>query len=794
MNFSRVPAVLVVISWTWLGAARQNPLRPGEKNSLDGDPAAIAAGAALYARSCASCHSLESRAPSLSTGVFAHGGEDDQIAQTIRAGVPGTQMPPFPALRPEAILQLVAYIRSLSNAGSRSAASSGAGDAAAGAQIFDGKGGCVVCHQIDARGGVVGPDLSAIGSTRSPEALRQKILNPGNPEPQGGRGAAPRPVVIVARTRDGREIRGARRSEDTFSVHIMDGSGELHLLDKATLSDVRYEDRSLMPDDYGTRLSAIELRDLLAYLRSRQTRDMSRTASAAIPGGLTYQRIRQAATEPQNWLTYWGDYQGTHYSGLKEITTSNVRQLQAKWTMQMPGSSTIEATPLVVDGIVYTSGPPGTVVALDARTGRQIWRHQRAQKVRNPNEINPFNRGVAVLGNRVFVGTLDAALVALDARNGLPLWEVQMADTMQGFSITSPPLPVKDTIIAGIAGGEFGIRGFIDAYDAATGRRLWRFSTVPGPGEFGHDTWKGDSWKSGCGATWLPGSYDPELDLVYWATGNPCPLYNGEARAGDNLFTSSVLALDPATGVRRWHYQFTPHDTHDWDSNQDMMLVDRVFNGQPHKLLMHADRNGMFYVLDRTNGTFLAGTPFIRQTWNDGFDAKGRPMAKPGSDASPGGSVIAPTIGGATNFQAPSYSPVTGWVYLAYSEASQRYFSETQAFEVGRQYPGGRGGSSGERGSAGIKAIDPGNGKTMWEFRLNQGSLTSGVLATAGGVVFAASREGHLVALDAKTGAFLWRFQTGAAIEASPISYAVGGKQFVAVSSGNALYSFALPE
>jgi len=549
-----------------------------------------------------------------------------------------------------------------------------------------------------------------------------------------------------------------------------------------------------MPDDYQTRLSAAELRDLLAYLHTLQGRDMSKTSAASIPGGLTYERIRQAANEPQNWLTYWGNYQSTHYSGLKDVNTSNVRQLQAKWTLQMPGSSTIEATPLVVDGIMYTSGPPGTVVALDARTGRQIWRYQRTQKVRNPHEINPFSRGVAVLGNRVFVGTLDAALIALDARNGLPLWEVQMADTMQGFSITSPPLPVKDKIIAGIAGGEFGIRGFIDAYDAATGRRLWRFSTIPGPGEFGHDTWKGDSWKSGCGATWLPGSYDPELDLVFWGVGNPCPLYNGAVREGDNLFTSSVVALDPATGARRWHYQFTPHDTHDWDSNQDMILVDRMFKGQPKKLLMHADRNGHFYVLDRTTGTLLTGTPFIRQTWNDGFDANGRPMPKPGSEASLEGNVIAPTIGGATNFQAPSYSPATGWVYLAYSEASQRYFSETQTFEPGRQYPGGRGQSTGERGAAGVKAIDPESGKTMWEFKLNQGSLTAGVLATAGGLVFAASREGHLIALDAAKGTFLWRFQAGAAIEASPMSYAVGGKQFIAVSSGNALYSFALPE
>jgi alcohol dehydrogenase (cytochrome c) len=549
-----------------------------------------------------------------------------------------------------------------------------------------------------------------------------------------------------------------------------------------------------MPADYGTRLSEPELRDVVAYLRTLHGRDTGKTSTASIPGGLSYERIRDAANEPQNWLTYWGNYQGTHYSALKQIDTTNVRQLQSKWALQMPGSSSIEATPLVVDGVMYTSGPPGTVVALDARTGRQIWRYQRTQKVRNPNEINPFNRGVAILGNRVFVGTLDAVLLALDARTGLLLWEVQMADPMQGFSITSPPLPIKDKIIAGIAGGEFGIRGFIDAYDAATGRRLWRFSTIPGPGEFGHDTWKGDAWMSGCGATWLPGSYDATLDLVYWGVGNPCPLYNGAVREGDNLFTSSVVALDPATGERRWHYQFSPHDTHDWDSNQDMLLVDRVFKGQPRKLLMHADRNGHFYLLDRTNGKFLAGTPFIGQSWNNGFDAVGRPIVKPGSDASPEGTVVAPTIGGATNFQAPSYSPATGWMYLAYQDAGQRYFSETQTFVPGRQYPGGRGASTGERGSAGVKAIDPDNGKTMWEFKLNQGSLTAGVLATAGGLVFAASREGHLIALDAKTGTFLWRFQTGAAIEASPISYAVDGRQFIAVSSGNALYSFALPE
>ena len=387
---------------------------------------------------------------------------------------------------------------------------------------------------------------------------------------------------------------------------------------------------------------------------------------------LTSERIRGAAGEPHNWLTYWGDYQGTHYSGLQQITTANVGQLRAAWARQLPGSSVLEATPLVVDGVMYTSGPPGIVVALDAATGRQIWRYQRAQKVRNPNEINPFNRGVAIW-EPLFVGTLDAALLALDARTGALLWEVQMADPMQGFSITSPPLPLEDKIIAGIAGGEFGIRGFIDAYDPATGARgCGAFRTVPGPARWPRQR-AGDSWKLGCGATWLPGSYDPELNLLYWAVGNPCPLYNGALREGDNLFTSSVVALDPATGQRRWHFQFSPHDTHDWDANQDMVLVDRSYHGEPRKLLMHADRNGHFYVLDRTNGKFLAATPFTAQTWNSGFDANGRPIVTPGSQPSAAGSVVAPSIGGGTNFQAPSYSPATGLVYLAYQDGGQRH-------------------------------------------------------------------------------------------------------------------------
>src|SRR6185503_2926634 len=289
--------------------------------------------------------------------------------------------------------------------------------------------------------------------------------------------------------------------------------------------------------------------------------------------------------EPQNWLTYWGDYQGHHFSALKQVDTTNVRQLQARWAVQMPGDSMLETTPLVIDGIMYTAGMPGQVFAIDAKTGLQIWKYQRQQKTVNPYESNRFNRGVAVLGNRVFFGTLDAALVALDSRTGLPLWETQIADTLQGYSITQALLALKDKIIVGVAGGEYGIRGFVDAYDLATGKRLWRFYAVPGPGEFGNDTWAGDSWKRGGGPTWLTGSYDPDLDIIYWGVGNPGPDMNAEVRKGDNLFTCAVLALDAATGKRKWHYQFTPNDSHDWDATEDFILVDRLFQGQNRKLL-----------------------------------------------------------------------------------------------------------------------------------------------------------------------------------------------------------------
>jgi alcohol dehydrogenase (cytochrome c) len=796
-------------------AAGTSAQRPDTRNPLGDDRAAIDAGRLLYDQTCQSCHGPAGqgdRGPALTRAAFPGGNDDFTLFRTIREGVPGTEMPPFRGFSDEQVWQLVSYIRSLSAPGTSEPTPTVSGSLQSGEALFFGRAGCASCHQVDGRGGVVGPDLSTAGRTPA-DALRRKILDPGATELRsagaGGRGGAgARPQVIVARTRDGRELRGVRRNEDTFSLQMVDASGALHLVDKQQLVDLRVENTSLMPGDYATKLTAGELDDLVAYLASlrdvdyRDHRDPKAASAVTTPGGVTFDRLVRASAEPQNWLMYWGNYQGTHYSGLNQIDSRNVEQLRAAWAYQMPGESVLQAAPLVADGVMYTT-QPGIVAALDARTGRQIWRYSRPQKVRNPYEINPFNRGVAMLGHRVFLGTLDAALVALDARTGLPLWETQVADSMLGYSLTSAPLVVKDKVLVGITGGEFGARGFLDAYDAATGRRLWRWYSVPAPGEFGNDTWADDSWKLGGSPMWLTGSYDPDLNLVYWTVGNPGPQIDRSARGNlDNLFSDSVVAIDPDTGQRRWHYQFTPNDGHDWDSCQDLVLVDRLWRGEMRKLLLHADRNGIFYVIERANGRLLSGTPFVYVNWMTGFDAAGRPLQVPGSNSSPEGSFfVYPTLGGGTNYQAPSYSPVTGWLYLEYAENGQQYVSAPAPYEQGRQYIGRAAASAavgpkpGEPApSAGIKAIDPDTGKTVWDFKIVQASSTNGVLATAGNVVFGSIRDGNLVALDAATGRHLWHFQTGGNMAASPISYAVDGRQFVAISAGNVLYAFALPE
>ena len=509
-------------------------------------------------------------------------------------------------------------------------------------------------------------------------------------------------------------------------------------------------------------------------------------------GQITPERIRNAETEPQNWLTYSGNYQSHRYSPLAEINTTNVAQLKPIWVYQMRDPGKVEGTPLVVDGIIYLSEKPHVVTALDGRTGRPLWTYRRTTPSDARGCCGIPNRGLAVLGETLYLTTFDSHLVALDIHTGKPRWDVIVADYKLGYTMTAAPLAIKDKIIVGVGGGEYGIRGFLDAYDAKTGKQLWRFWTVPAAGEAGNETWAGDSWKTGGAPTWVTGSYDPELNLIYWTTGNPAPDWNGDARLGDNLYSDCLLALEADTGKLRWHFQFTPHDVWDWDANQVPVLFDAVVNGKPRKLVAQANRNAFYYLLDRTTGKFLRGEPYIKQTWASGLDAKGRPIKLPNIEPSTAGALVYPGLGGATNWYSPTFSPQTKLFYVLARENHPQYFFKADAtYHAGDLFEGGGGRDlPGVEPYGVVKALDALTGKPRWEFRLFSPAMT-GLMATAGGLVFGGSSEGYFYALDARTGKVLWKFMAGYQIVNNPISYSIRGKQYVATIAGQGLFVFA---
>jgi alcohol dehydrogenase (cytochrome c) len=492
-----------------------------------------------------------------------------------------------------------------------------------------------------------------------------------------------------------------------------------------------------------------------------------------------------------NWLTNAGDYQGQRHSALKQITTENVGSLVPKWVHHVPKASGMRTNPIVYDGVMYVTHS-NEMRAIDALSGRLIWQYKdtRAKK-------DAVNRGPAILGDRVFFVTADVHLVALDRRSGAVIWQKKYGDIADGLYASAAPLAIKDQVIVGVSGGDTGMRGYITSFSPSTGEELWRTYTIPAKGEPGSETW-GKLIEYGGGATWLSGTYDPETNTLYWTTGNPWPDFYGMDRGGDNLFSCSLLALDASTGKRKWHFQFTPHDTHDWDAQAWPVLVDLPFRGQNRKLVLHANRNGFLYVLDRITGEYLNATRLVEKLdWASGIDAKGRPILVPGKDPTPNGNRVCPSVRGATNWMSPSFDPATGFFYVMTLEQCDVYTSSSMEPEPKKNFSGGGAGPKpSEVGQFVVRAFDPKTGQKKWEYPTvtPTAEAWSGTVSTAGGLVFFGDDQGQLVAVNARTGEHLWHFGMGEGLTASPITYAVDGKQYVAIASSSAIFSFGLFE
>jgi len=520
---------------------------------------------------------------------------------------------------------------------------------------------------------------------------------------------------------------------------------------------------------------------------------------------VSWERLKNAQKEPQNWLTYSGSSLGQRHSELASIHPGNVKDLELKWVFQAASFEKFEATPLVVDGILYTVQAPNDIVALDAATGRVFWTYSYAPSKESRVCCGRVNRGLAILGDVLFMGTIDARLVAVDAKSGKSIWSTAVARPEAGYSLTHAPLIVKDKVLVGVAGGEYGIRGYIVAYDAKTGKEAWRFNTIPGPGEAGNETWAGDSWKTGGGSIWVTGSYDSDTNLTYWGVGNPGPDWNGDGRAGDNLYSDCVVALDADTGKLKWHYQFTPHDELDYDSVQVPVLGDIEVKGRARKVLMWANRNGLYYVLDRKTGEFLTGKPFTKVTWMEGFESAGRPRKVASAAPSREGTVVYPGVQGGTNWYSPSFSPKTGLFYIpAWDNSFSTFVKSPDTYKEGQRFIGGYPRSSfglnrglqantrkPEDGHGAVMAVDAATGEKKWQLDFID-VTDSGILTTTTNLLFTGNREEHFYALDAKTGDVLWRTSLGGAMANGPITYAVNGQQYVAIAAGNGLFVFGL--
>jgi alcohol dehydrogenase (cytochrome c) len=546
-------------------------------------------------------------------------------------------------------------------------------------------------------------------------------------------------------------------------------------------------------------LTLLERLQVVSHLRTLQSRrpEASKRQVPPLAIEVSSESLLAAGTNPGEWLMYSGSYNGWRYSPSAQITPANIARLNMRWVAQFNmNNPNIESTPLVIDGTIFTAVDAGRVIALNAKTGATIWEYKRPIPPGLPIEFR-VNRGLAALGHTLFFCSLEGYLVAINANDGKVIWQTLVANPSDDYSMTVAPLVVNRSVVVGVSGGEFGARGFLAAYDVSSGQRQWRFDTIPGPGEAGHETWKNDAWKSGGGGTWITGSFDPSTDLIYWGVGNPSPGFSGDVRPGDNLFTDSVIALHAATGKLAWYFQFTPHDEQDRDAAQTPVLADLPIKGVIHKVICWPNRNGFYYVLDRVTGEFLAGTQFVKVTWAKGLDSKGRPILSDVARVSTEGRSISPGVDGGTNWQNPAFDPQRRLIFVPATDSSS-VFTKLAPDRVTRGQNGyyvGSGSSQADQPIRKVLALEAATGAPKWEYTTPSGgdpeSGRSGLLSTEGGLVFGAS-GGDLFALDADTGREVWSRPLGGKTKSPPISFTVDGRQVVLVAAGGALFEFGL--
>ncbi len=776
------PVMLVVLSPVLLSG--QNPSAAAPK---------AGEAAKIFGMQCAGCHGADAygtnQGPALAGARELRRRSIPWIRNVIHNGIRSGGMPAFD-LPADELDALAAFVHSLNSPLAESAMP---GDRAAGEQYFFGQGRCSSCHMIDGRGEAVSPDLSNVANEMTAGEVRRSLLQPSAR-------ITPGYVLVKVRLRNGKTLHGFARSRSNFEIVVQDLKGQFHLLRDNQISAVQEEKESLMPP---VKASPEELQNLIAYL-SGLTGVKPGPAKVVVPPGsgrISWTRILHP--RPGDWLTYNGELNGNRYSELTQINTRNVNKLRLKWIFSVPLWKQflpdtayfrakmqffgVETTPIVADGIMYITGPH-QAFALDARTGQEIWQYWRPRTPLGFGDASlGTNRGVAILGDKVFKVTDNAHLIALNRTTGKLVWEVVMPpeERLHYDESTVAPLVVKDMVIAGVSGGDWpGMRGFVAAYKASNGKLVWRRRTIPDKGEPGAETWGESPPKTaGGGATWSTGSYDPETDTLYWATGNPYPDSNGRVRPGDNLYTNCILALNPANGALKWFYQVTPHDVHDWDATAPLALVDTKYQGRQRKLLLFTNKNGFFYVLDRTNGHVLLAKPFVRVTWASGIGPDGRPQLLPEND------LVCPRIG--TNWNAKAFSPVTRLYYVMALEkcivkrsAGGRTAKNPQV-EPARKY---------------LRALNIDNGKVVWEIPQfgpasaeDKQEQDAGVLATAGGLLIYGDPSGNIVATDDRNGKTLWHFPTDGENKASPMTYMVDGKQVIALAVGPNILCFGLP-